>query len=99
LAIGQAIEDVLERVQLEGSEAFLGKLDGLSLLSKSESSWAATMGGVMLTNSLVSSSRDGGADLSSECAWPIATETRVVFGHREGTGVESNSVGTRKDSG
>lgn len=30
--VGQVVEDILERVELEGSEAFLGKLVGLKTI-------------------------------------------------------------------
>ncbi len=91
MAISQAVEDILEGVQLQGSKAFLSKLVGLGLVSENEPSWMVTTDAAMLTNSLVSSSRDGGAGLSSECTWPMAAETRFAPGHREGTDVQGDS--------
>jgi hypothetical protein len=75
--IGEAVEDILERVQLKGRKTLFRKLVGLDRDKKTVRFWSAAVGPITwvaneaLTSSLVSSSWERGTESSFDRACPI----------------------------
>lgn len=76
-SVGEAAEDILERVQLKGGKTLFCKLVGLDRDEKTVRFWSADVGLITwvaneaLTSSLVSSSWERGTESSFDRACPI----------------------------